>query len=101
MGQVCTQAQADAWLEEEYDKFEAGVLKLVKGKATPNQLGALVSFAYNLGLGAFGSSTLLKKHLAGKYGEAKLEFARWNKEGTRVLAGLTRRRAAEAKLYAS
>lgn len=99
LGQTITQAQADAWLEEEYDEFEAGVRKLVKVPLTANQLGALTSFAYNLGLGNLKASTLLKLLNARDYDGAAAQFARWNKAAGRVLAGLTKRRAAEAALF--
>lgn len=98
-GDKCTQQQADAWLNEEYDAFEAKVRKLLKVPVTANQLGALVSFAYNVGVGAFSGSTLVKLLNAGDYAGAAGQFARWNKAGGRVLAGLTRRRAAEAALF--
>jgi lysozyme len=61
----------------------------------------MVSLAYNIGSGAFGQSTLLKKHIAGDYAGAAREFAKWNKAAGQVLAGLTKRRAAEAALYQS
>lgn len=98
-GDICSQEQADKWLVQEYDAFEKKVRALVKVPVTANQLGALVSFAYNIGTGALGSSTLLKKLNAGDYVGAAGQFARWNKAGGRVLAGLTKRRAAEAALF--
>ena len=98
-GDTCTQAQADAWLNEEYDAFEKKVRALVKVPVTANQLGALVSFAYNVGVGALGSSTLLKLLNAKNYVGAAGQFARWNKAGGKVLAGLTKRRASEAALF--
>lgn len=64
-----------------------------------SRFDALVSFTFNCGVGALATSTLLKKHRAGDYKGAAREFAKWNKAGGRVLAGLTRRRKAEAKLY--
>jgi lysozyme len=98
-GDTCTQAQADAWLVAEYDAFERRVRALVKVPLTTNQLGALVSFAYNVGTGALASSTLLRLLNAGQYEAAAQQFARWNKAGGRVLSGLTRRRKAEAELF--
>ena len=65
---------------------------------TQNQFDALVSFHYNTG--AIATATLTKKHKEGKYAAAKAEFARWNKNAGKVMAGLVRRRAAEAELYA-
>jgi GH24 family phage-related lysozyme (muramidase) len=65
---------------------------------TQNQFDALVSFHYNTG--AIGRATLTKRHVAGAHDDAAREFAKWNKAGGRVLAGLTRRRKAEAELYA-
>lgn len=100
-GLVITQAQADALLAGDLKKFETGVAKLVKVDLTENQRGALVSFAYNCGLGNLGSSTLLKKVNARDFIGAKAEFGKWNKAGGKVLAGLTRRRAAEATLFAA
>lgn len=98
-GDTCTQAQADAWLTDEYDAFESKVRALIKVPVTANQLGALVCFAYNVGTGALASSTLLRVLNAGRYDDAALQFARWNKAGGKVLAGLTKRRAAEASLF--
>jgi len=89
---------------------ETGVnLLLGNAPTTQGQFDAMVSFAYNVGLDidddeiaeGLGDSTLLKKHLRGDYAGAKAEFAKWNKSKGKVLAGLTRRRAAEAALYAS
>lgn len=67
--------------------------------ATQNQFDAMVSLAYNVGVANFGSSTLLKKHNAGDYTGAQNEFVRWNRAAGKVMAGLTRRREAEAALY--
>lgn len=94
-----TEAEATRLLLEDVARFEKAVDKLVKVKLTENQRGALVSFTYNLGEGNFGSSTLLKKVNAGDFKAAQSEFAKWDKAGGKVLAGLTRRRAAEAKLF--
>ena len=101
-GDTCTQAQADAWLSEDYDAFERGVLNLLDDQlTTPNMLGAMVSLAYNIGLGAFGKSSVLRNHLARRYTSAAASFKLWNKGGGKVLPGLVRRRAAEAVLYLS
>jgi lysozyme len=72
---------------------------LVKVSLNDNQYAAIVSFAFNLGVGNLKQSTLLKKLNAGDFAGAANEFAKWNKAGGKVLAGLTRRRAAEAELF--
>jgi len=95
-----TQEQADARLEEDVRRFSFGVSRSIDGAATSqNEFDALVSLAYNIGLGAFGGSTLLKLHRAGDKVAAGNQFVRWNKAGGRVLDGLSRRREAEANLY--
>lgn len=100
LGMTWTQEQADARFAADLARFAAGVARALNGApATAFQFGALVSFAYNLGVGALARSTLLRLHRAGDYAAAAAQFARWNKQGRNVLPGLTRRRAAEAQLY--
>jgi lysozyme len=107
-GTVWTQAQADARFAQDLAAREVAVNMLLAGRpTTQGQFDALVSFAYNVGLDidddsaaeGLGDSTLLKKHLAGDYAGAAAQFALWNKNDGKVMAGLTRRRAAEAALY--
>lgn len=101
-GTVWTQQQADDRLAVDVARHAADVARAL-GSALEGtsqaQFDALVSFHYNTG--AIGRATLTRLHKAGKHADAAKEFARWNRAGGRVLAGLTRRRAAEAKLYAS
>ena len=85
-------------IEEELDEFAEKVSKLVK-KATQSQFDAIVSFAYNVGVAALASSTLLKKHNAGDYAEAQKQFLRWDKAAGKTLPGLTKRRIHESALY--
>jgi len=66
---------------------------------TENQYAALVCFAFNVGAGALGTSTLLRKFKAGDIEGAAAQFVRWNKSGGKVLPGLTRRREAERNLF--
>jgi lysozyme len=94
-----TQQQADDRLASDVTKFADGVAELVKVNTNQNQMGALISFAYNVGLGALSGSTLLRKLNAGDYLGAQGQFARWNRAGGRVMAGLTRRRNAEAAVF--
>lgn len=101
-GYMVTQAGADSLLTQDIARFETGVNKLVTfSHLTQNQFDALVDFAFNLGLGNLGSSTLLKKLNAGDIAQAADEFLRWDKAGGKVLAGLTKRRAAERSLFLS
>jgi lysozyme len=102
LGTTWTKERADARFVSDLAKFEASVNALLgSAPTTQSQFDALVSFGYNVGTGDGGlkTSTLLRKHKEGDYAGAKAEFARWNKSGGAVLAGLTRRRAAEAALY--
>lgn len=99
-GTTWTQARADARLAEEVEQFAAGVDKLLgAAPTTSDQRNALVSFAYNVGLGALKESTLLRLHKEGDYAGAAQQFARWNKANGKVLDGLTNRRADEAAMY--
>jgi lysozyme len=100
LGMVWTQAKADARLASDVAKFAKGVAAIVP-KATQSQFDALVSLAYNIGLGALKGSTLLKLHNAGNHKAAAAEFAKWVKAGGVTLPGLVTRRKAEAALYAS
>jgi lysozyme len=68
---------------------------------TDNQFSAMVSLAYNIGVGAFARSTVARKHNEGDHQAAAEAFALWNKAGGRVLAGLVRRRKEEADLYSA
>lgn len=95
-----TQAQADERLASDIAKFMTTVVKAAP-VATDKQRGAMTSLAYNIGEQAFRDSTLLKLHNAGNYAAAADQFGRWNKAGGRILAGLTKRRAAEAEVYRS
>ena len=94
-----TQAQAEAYLLNDLQKIRLPVvLKALPNVTNSEHLCAAIDFAYNLGNGNFLSSTFRKKLNAGDLEGAKLELAKWNKAGGKVLAGLTKRRAAEAAL---
>lgn len=101
-GMVITQAQADRLLVADLATAEAGVNNAVKSLINQHQFDALVSFTFNVGVHAFTGSTLLKLVNANPRDvRIAQEFARWNKAGGRVLAGLTARRLSESKLYYS
>ena len=99
-GDRITEAQAERDLLEELEEFKHQVLHSVKVELTQNELDALTSWTYNLGVGNLKSSTLLKKLNAGNKSEVPAEMIRWNKANGKVLAGLTKRREAEAELWA-
>jgi lysozyme len=98
-GDVITQAGADAFLMQDIGWVRSTLASSVKVPLTQNQTSALCSFIYNVGAGAFRSSTLLRLLNKGQYGAAQGQFKRWNKAGGKTLRGLTRRRAAEAALF--
>jgi lysozyme len=99
-GVVWNQKQCDDRFSDHLAEFARKVQAALGGApTTQKQFDAMVSFAYNVGVGNLQSSTLLKKHKAGDYAGAAAEFAKWNKAAGKVLPGLTRRRAAESALY--
>ena len=96
---VWTAQQCDDVLIEDLAKFEDGVRQLVRVELEQHQFDALVSFAFNCGIGNLQKSTLLRKINKRDFDGAAREFAKWNKGNGRVMSGLTRRRAAEATLF--
>jgi lysozyme len=98
-GMKVTKAQAAQILARDVATFAAGVERLITVPLNTNQFSALVSFAYNVGLGNFRGSSVLKSVNAGDFDAVPRRLALWNRAGGRVLAGLVRRRAAEAALF--
>ncbi len=98
-GVTWTQKQADDRLAEDIGKFIGGVAALLKRPATDAQLGAMASLAYNIGLGAFGRSTLLRMFNAGNTAGAAKQFSVWIRAGGRVMQGLINRRADERRVF--
>ncbi len=96
-----TQQEANDLLAKELGFYEKEVAKLITKTITDNQFAALVSFAFNCGVGNLRKSTLLKRvnQNPNDFVQIKAQFNLWNKANGKVLAGLTRRREAEAKLY--
>jgi len=99
-GLVWTQAKADAQLLADLAERELAVSCSVTKTVNQGQFDALVDFVYNLGAGNFEGSTLLKLVNAGDMSGAAAQFARWNRAAGKPMRGLTRRRAAEAALFA-
>ena len=102
-GQKITRDEAEKILEKDIEYFTKGIKTYLKVPIAPNQLGALVSFCFNIGIGKFKTSTLLKKINAKDFDGASKEFLRWNKatiDGKlTVLDGLTKRRKAEMEIF--
>ena len=97
-GTVWTQAQCDEQFTQHVARFADGIARNLGGAATTqHQFDAMVSLHYNTG--ALLASTLFRLHKAGDHAGAQAQFARWNKASGKVMAGLVRRRAAEAALY--
>lgn len=97
-GMAITQAQADAYLQQDIAKFEGYVNNPayvpITAKLNQNQFDALVSFAFNLGAGNLRK--LCKGRTAAQIAQAMTQYCKAN---GKVLAGLRRRRAAEQALF--
>lgn len=117
-GLVITEARADELLRGDLEEAAAIVTRAVTVPLTDAQFGALVSFVFNVGPGRAKRgkdagkdgfvtlktgkpSTLLAKLNAGDTAGAAAEFAKWTRGGGKVMAGLVKRRAAEAALFLS
>jgi lysozyme len=94
--------EIDSLLEKDLLRFTNGVLRYCPA-AADNQChhDAMVSFAFNVGLGSLQSSTLRMRYSRGDYQGAADEFLKWTKAGGKVLNGLVRRREAERALFLS
>jgi GH24 family phage-related lysozyme (muramidase) len=90
-----------ALLSEDAREATLAVDRYVQRSLTQEEFDALVSFVFNVGVGAFGSSTLLRKLNAGDRQGAADELLRWSRAGGRVLEGLLSRRRAERALFLS
>ena len=95
-----TKEEGDEMFYKIVSNFAADVLKLVKTNITVNQLNALTSFAYNVGVANLQKSTLLKLvNINPNDAMIAKEFLKWNKAAGKELKGLTNRRIAESALY--
>ncbi|RFB01473.1 lysozyme [Parvularcula marina] len=98
-GQVINEAEAEAILRRDLDRFEVAVNEGIKAPTAQSMFDAFVSLSFNIGSGAFKKSTALKRHNKRDYVGASEAITWWNKAGGNVLTGLVRRRAAEEALY--
>ena len=101
IGDQISKERAETLLKHVVDNFSVAVEVDIKIEVTQNQFDALVSLAYNIGLGAFQNSTLLKQLNRGNFVGASQEFLRWDKSNGKPLLGLTRRREREKLLFES
>lgn len=97
-GQTTTPTRALVQLMKSADEHAKGMAACIKVPLYQHEYDAYVSFTYNVGVGAFCRSTLLKKLNAGDYEGACNELLLWDKAGGKALPGLTRRRQEERKL---
>ncbi|MEH3103426.1 MAG: lysozyme [Sphingomonas phyllosphaerae] len=102
-GDRITQEQADAMFAQLLARdFAAPVMAAIgRTPVTAAQFGAMVALAYNIGMGAFRKSSVLRFHRLAQVDAAARAFALFNKIDGEVSSGLVRRRAAEAALYLS
>lgn len=96
---VITEEEADNLLASDLAMFENAISRLVTVPINDNEFSALVCFTFNVGVSNFEKSTLLKLLNRGWYEQVPAQLMRWNKANGEVLGGLSRRRAAEAKLW--
>jgi lysozyme len=102
IGDTITQHRAESLLLITANKFAVEVRKLVKSNINEKQMAALISFAFNLGMGALSKSSLLKLVNSNPNSpQIRNEFMKWINAGGKPLNGLIRRRKAEADLYFS
>ena len=95
-----SEADGEAQLQSDCRVFERAVLRLIAVPLNQPQFDALVAFTYNIGEAALQRSTMRQKLNRGEYDAVPGEMMRWVHAGGRRLAGLVRRRRAEAAFFA-
>jgi len=94
-----TRAEANVKLDIIIQEYEAAVNRALKITPTQNQFDAMMSLAWNIGVGAFARSSVVKAHNRGDYLSASRAFGLFNMANGTVSTGLTARRAIEAAEY--
>ncbi|HYY92981.1 MAG TPA: lysozyme [Pyrinomonadaceae bacterium] len=94
-----TQQQVTDLLAQDVVPAQNAVNNGVKVALNQNQFDALVSFTFNVGVGAFTGSTLLKVLNQGQYDQVPTQLLRWTRAGGKVVQGLVNRRNNEIKLW--
>jgi len=100
-GLTITQDQAQDLLAQDVSSAAACVNNVVTIELSQDEFDALVDFVFNLGAGAFRGSTLLRDLNSGDTAAAAAQFDQWDHAGGAVVAGLLRRRQAEAALFST
>jgi lysozyme len=98
-GLTITEEQSKALLAKDVCSAAACVNNVVTVKLAQEEFDALVDFVFNLGAGAFRGSTMLRLLNVGDFEGAAAQFERWSRAGGVIVAGLLRRRQAEASLF--
>jgi len=98
-GMTISEAQAEDLLRSDVKASEDGVRRLVVVPINENQFSAMVSLAYNLGIGGYGRSTVLEALNTGDYDGAANAFLNHNRAGGKVNEHLTHRREQERDLF--
>lgn len=98
-GTTITQEQADEYLARSLHQYEEAVDKAITVAMNENQNGAMVSLCYNIGPANFAKSSVARHLNEGHPDKSADAFLMWNKAAGKELAGLTRRREAEKKLF--
>jgi lysozyme len=99
LGMTITKDQAEAWIQREVAEVESAIMSLLQISCGENQLCALISLVYNIGISHFENSTLLRKLNAGDVIGASQEFVRWDHSAGREVFGLLNRRKTEQSLF--
>lgn len=100
-GDTCTREQAEKWLREEVDETWHAIDHGIHQTLAQHEMDACTSLSFNIGVGAFLSSTLLSRLNNGDFGSAADQFLKWCKGGRplRTIPGLAKRRAAERAMF--
>lgn len=102
MGDTCTQATADEWFADEMGEYAAELEAYLTRTPEQNQFDALLSLGYNAGIApprGIGRAGIVQLFNGGDDRQCADRFLAWNKDGGRVVHGLTKRRAAERDVY--
>ena len=98
-GDKITEAEAQAFFEQDTDWVEKAIKELVKVPLNQYQYDALASLIFNIGRTQFSNSTLLRKLNAKDYQGAADQFLVWNKQNGKTLSGLVKRRTEEREYF--